>query len=1001
MKQKKLLRQGLAGLLSLSVIAGGSCIPIAAAEETTDFSNRISDRFQIPEAKYQMKTRWWLAEGSHTDETLIESIQELQDYGIGALEIATLNESDYLDDATYAWGSEEWIHDSHLILKECTKRGIGVSFTSGTHWATANLMSIHPDEEAASQELGYQTASLSAGEHFQGALPTVRLISTNPFEGDTPLDSTKTSLVAVVAVKSVDAESNILDAKSLVDLTAQAVQDENGEWTIDYTAPDDGDYLLFAFWQYGTSESYKPAVSKSYTINYFSREGVDALIKYWQDDILDEEMRSLAQENGNVSIFMDSLELNTHGADSTSNLWCADYLEEFKTRRGYDLTPYLPFIILDRSQARFTCDDETDDQTMKKIRNDLYQTNTELYQEKCLEPLREWLHTFGITLRAQNSYNQKLEISEPIKSLDLVETESLAFSSEIDRFRGQAGAAHLYDKPYSSESGAIMGDNYKNSNSYYQQIFYTQFAAGVQFTNLHGYSAAYGPEENVKWPGYEGMAAAISERFSKRQPASVDYPQQYLHMARLQQALSSGAPRMDLGILRTDYNYCSFDEYNRAPYETNRMHQHVGVYWEDTALQDAGYTYDYFSPYLLQDTDITCKDGLVQPDGPAYQALLVYQEAMPYDSAVRLLEWAKDGLPVVIVDGPTEENAPNIVQNQSAAITTGSNDGRDEDLLAVMDEIRALDNVACVSSEAEAYDALIGLGVHPRAEYTDASQQNLVSVLREDDDVSYLYLYNYMYNDTENYAGQVSVEGNYQPYILDTWSGDVIPADSYSYENGRTILNVDLKPGDTMLFALDPAADTAAAATDTASDEASADQETIPLTDWNLNVESWEPGQKETRSEDRGLGYVSTEATYLTEKRMIDVGTVDLIPWKEMANVGEEISGIGYYTNTFTLPDNWTSDTSKVTFQADSFCGGTAALFINDQQVSLDMDAGTADITSYVAAGDNTIEVRVTTNLRNRLIKEEWFSLRPDDPPMETVDYGMVGEATLTLHSVN
>ena len=40
---------------------------------------------------------------------------------------------------------------------------MGVSFTSGTNWATANLTNITPDDESASQELSYKTVELSAG----------------------------------------------------------------------------------------------------------------------------------------------------------------------------------------------------------------------------------------------------------------------------------------------------------------------------------------------------------------------------------------------------------------------------------------------------------------------------------------------------------------------------------------------------------------------------------------------------------------------------------------------------------------------------------------------------------------------------------------------------------------------------------------------------------------------------------------------------------------------
>ena len=46
--------------------------------------------------------------------------------------------------------------------------------TSGTHWATANLVSITPDEEAASQELGFVTVTAEGGA-YSGELPQCKL----------------------------------------------------------------------------------------------------------------------------------------------------------------------------------------------------------------------------------------------------------------------------------------------------------------------------------------------------------------------------------------------------------------------------------------------------------------------------------------------------------------------------------------------------------------------------------------------------------------------------------------------------------------------------------------------------------------------------------------------------------------------------------------------------------------------------------------------------------
>lgn len=1030
-RKKELKHKRISKLIALAVCFAVSASTLVSAgavevsESGSTFIEKMDSRFQDPGMEYKPEIRWWLAEGSHTDETLLESIHEMYDAGYGAIEFVTLDESNYLENETYAWGSEEWIHDSHLIIKECTRLGMGVSFTSGTNWGTANLMSITPDEESALQELAYTTVPVAAGETYQGELPLPAL----------PDNVTKATLVSITAAQVLE-DGTTLAEDSFTDITGQAAQAADGTWKITYTAPQDGNYIVFAYWQHGVGETFKPAVSNSYTINYFSKEGAQALIEYWQADVLDEELRDLIRENGDVSLFMDSLEFHVAGKNTTGNLWCSDYLDEFEARRGYDLTPYLPLILMPKygfnADIKYAYQLDSNAELADKVRRDVYQTNTDLYTEECLEVIREWTHSFGMTLRAQNSYGQLLETSQPIKSIDYVESESLNFGAEIDAYRTMSGGAHLYNIPYSSETGAITSANYWNNSEFFRQLYYTQFASGINRTVLHGYASGYGPEENVSWPGYEGMSKIFSERFTKRQPNAIDYVELNEHLARIQKALRLGVPQMDIGILRTDYYHHMMINFfsNLGDYSKNDLRKHTGVYWQDTTLQDAGYTYDYFSPNLLREEDVTCENGLVQADGVGYQALILYQEELPYESAEILLNWAENGLPLVIVEGSTEERVrSNVVKyNESGAITTGSNDGKDEQLAALMTQIKALDSVAVVQTEAEAYDALLSLGVRPRAEYVESGQQNLLSVLRKDSDASYLYVYNYMYQDEQNYTGQISLDGIYKPYLLNTWTGETEEIAQYAVEDGRTVLNVDIAPGEVMIFTLDPNSrdertitgssnveqikvengqttmlvSQSGTAKLTYSDGSTFETEvTAPedlvLNDWSLVVEDWLPGEKVTRTEDRGLGYTTTEVTYTTKKSKIDVGSTELKPWNELEAVGPNVSGVGSYTTTFTLPLDWSKEQQGLIFNAESFCGGTAALFVNGQQVSLNMDSRSADISPYAVPGENTLEVRVTSSLRNRMIEQKYsgwlFHFNP-----QADSYGMTGQTTLTTY---
>lgn len=238
------LAMALAMTLALSPTAA-----LAAADSS--FAAQIEAAFAEPGMRYRPYARWWLAEGSHTDETLIESIHELYDAGYGGVEFVTLDESKYLKDADYAWGSPEWIHDTRVIIEECARLGMSVSMTSGTHWATANLVSINPDMEAASQELGYATVTPEPGEDgipaFSGEIPVCKL----------PGGVKERRLVKLLAARITERGSEKM-AKGTVKPTRFALEsltdltDQVADGRLDWTAPEAGDWELFAFYQYGT-----------------------------------------------------------------------------------------------------------------------------------------------------------------------------------------------------------------------------------------------------------------------------------------------------------------------------------------------------------------------------------------------------------------------------------------------------------------------------------------------------------------------------------------------------------------------------------------------------------------------------------------------------------------------------------------------------------------------------------------------------------------------------
>ena len=313
-------------VLSLCLLLSAMPMAMAAEADTSGdaFAQKLTEMYAAEnlETEYRPSVRWWLAEGLNTDETLKKNVQQIYDSGFGACEILAMPE-DGAEDSLYAWGSEEWSADSQLVVKEAAKLGMGFALTSGTHWACANLPDTYTwdgevynaDSKAANKELDYATINLEAGEAYNSVLPTPKQAGSSGCSGVTLQNYTENVFQGVVAVKVVTARqgsggeeyeegsgTGVLDFSTLTDLTDKAVANEDGTYSLNWTAPDDGDYALFVYYYHGTGQTCDPSVSTNYTVNYTDTYGIEAVIDYWKENILTDELVETLKASGKGEI---------------------------------------------------------------------------------------------------------------------------------------------------------------------------------------------------------------------------------------------------------------------------------------------------------------------------------------------------------------------------------------------------------------------------------------------------------------------------------------------------------------------------------------------------------------------------------------------------------------------------------------------------------------------------------------------------------------------------
>lgn len=127
-----------------------------------------------PPIEYRPELRWWLAEGLHTDQTPRLRDRHRSPPGVRRLGIPRHGRGRGRP-LPVRLGFGGVGARPQIVVEETTKRGMSVSFTSGTNWSNANLPTITPERPAAAKELNFVFEDLQAGTARTGPLPRIDL----------------------------------------------------------------------------------------------------------------------------------------------------------------------------------------------------------------------------------------------------------------------------------------------------------------------------------------------------------------------------------------------------------------------------------------------------------------------------------------------------------------------------------------------------------------------------------------------------------------------------------------------------------------------------------------------------------------------------------------------------------------------------------------------------------------------------------------------------------
>lgn len=976
----KLIARKFASALLASAVAAGSYASI-------EMSPKIS-----PPSHNSAMFRWWLPAAMVDDIEIEQQLQEVADGGFKGVEICI-----HLGDTNYprsmmdkvGWGTPRWNSLYKHILKTANRLGLQVDTTISPAWPAA-VPTHEPADISASKVLLTGSTRPFRGS-FSGEVPIAvkapRAFGPPPGAPNAESDdqpahippsvnekidhriNNPRQLIAVTAAKIVASEvvtkpilmawgdmphdvrneskvASLLESDSMQVVTSYHLDKTTGKYQINWTAPDDGEWQLFSFWMEGTGQQNKEGASTfkhNYVVDHLNEHGAQAMIDFWNEQLLDSETKQLLRDNGGA-IFEDSLELEYDGGI----MWTSDMLMEFKQHRGYEITPYLPLItsaafngIGDNSVNTYELADNNNHYSNRadRIRRDFNETLTTLYIQEHVAPLDQWAQSLGLSYRAQ-TYGMGFDVMAAASAASGPDGESLGFGPSVqgdDRFRMISGGAHLGERAIiADEVGAIANEGYRLTWLDMLQWINKNLSTGANQMVFHG--MAYPDSNSARWPGVTPFGFGLAGYWGPRNPDWQHINALSEYLSRVQTALQGGVAVVDLAVLKMHYG-------TSAPL------------LNDQSLAENGYSYDFISPNLLRLPSAIVNNQRLAAAGPAYKALIVdRQTQLPSDSIQYLQNMADNGLPIFFVGSVPEQSAyfANQHQNDTAFAT------------AIQDLLKS-PTVKRVSNMSEVIKQLSKLRISPAF---NSQNKDLITTRRDNAEVSYYFVHN---RGAATVKNTVVLEGTGNSYQIDPWTGN-------KQLLGRTgkQFELSLLSGESTLIAV--------MHNETPNKQLASKPNfvhTHNLVDWKYHVVDWTENSTTPKPSD-------------TQKTTFAVKSNQLTPWRQLPELSDATSGIGYYKTQLSLT-NWSPE-RKAQLQLGSIGQSSSVqVSINGQKAPVNLYRLSADIGHLLKVGHNEISIEVASTLGNRLIEQGAITAPVWNPDarIDYEDYGLLGPVTV------
>ena len=629
----KVLKQLAISILLLCALA----VPGVAAGVS---SSEIYSQFHTPQDRYRPFVRWWWNGDKVEAEELVRELHLLKEAGIGGVEINPISfpgkEEAAVGHKSLEWLSDEWIDMLKVVFDEAERLGMTCDLIVGSGWPFG--AETLPREERA-EVLLTLAQPVTSGKLFE--MSKFHIFK----ELDPGVSVTNTRRIPHL-VQALLVPDPISSLDQAIDVTDKFVDD-----VISIDVPAEGKWQFYAMVRY---ESFAcvingaPGAAGS-ILNHMDAKAVRKYLDH-MNGAIEAKLGPLSKHLR--AFFVDSMEL-----EGTN--WTGDFAEEFYRRRGYDLTPWLPFTmfkvgrlgdVLDfdygaKKEGEFA-------EQVQRVRFDFELTKAELLHERFTTVYTQWCRDNGVKSRMQG-YGRGFFPLETSLLLDIPEGESWTTNWLRHRIGEEMG-----DEDYRRGRGYTMIDKYVSSAAHLQgkrlvsaeemtntyKVFTTSLEflkngsdmaafSGITHSVWHGFN--YSPQD-APYPGWVQYGSFYNEN-------NTWWPYFRLlndYRARMSSVLQNVDMYTDICILPANYDMWAEMGVQTEPFPVKLNVPYTSLIWE--AVHKCGGGADYVTDIILNDCEV--KKGKLCYGPKQYGVIFLPEvKSISPEALGKLVEMARQG----------------------------------------------------------------------------------------------------------------------------------------------------------------------------------------------------------------------------------------------------------------------------------------------------------------------------------------------------------------------